>query len=155
MSIISVAEHEQSEIERLMLNTVKHLRQEVVTSPREKISWTGKGINLLRFSSRALTETSCLLSRQKKVKKRGKCHNMFCMVGNRIYINQVRTLSLLTFYSPHCIFQRCLRSTKLVCSVTISTVLTVGGTCNMFGVCRSGMKAQMDHPACREMTWPG
>jgi hypothetical protein len=34
--------------------------------------------------------SSCLLTRQKRVTKSGKCLNMFCLVGSSFYQNQVR-----------------------------------------------------------------
>ena len=31
----------------------------------------------------------CAMSKQKNKKKRGKCHKMFCKVGNKFYFSQV------------------------------------------------------------------
>ena len=101
-----------------------------------------------------LNKISCPMSKQKNQKKRGKCHKMFCKVGNKFSFSQVvfiKIISLyLSFYSS-CLFQKCLTKSKF-CVATFSSIVTVPGTCNIFGVCRRGRKAQINHPACTAIT---
>ena len=102
----------------------------------------------------SLIKMPCLLTSQKKTKQQGKCREMFCMVENRFYLSQVSFIrTVFRDFRSSSSFQKCqtqtLPSGSPACSVTVSTTVTAGGSCNMFGVCRSGSSAQLDHPACR------
>ena len=100
--------------------------------------------------------SSCVLTRQKKLKKRGKCISMFCVVGSTFYQNQVEFKSFRSVTcSSFCILQRCLSSPSSACSARLSSVVTVSGSCNKFGVCRRGRRAKIDHPECKASEWPG
>jgi hypothetical protein len=62
------------------------------------------------------------------------------------YIKKISSLHLN--FDISCVFQKCLMKNKL-CITTFSSIVTVSGSCNMFGVCRSGGRAQLNHPACK------
>ena len=46
-------------------------------------------ILISKINRRASIEKPCLIFRHKKTKRRGKCLNMFCVVGFKLYQNQV------------------------------------------------------------------
>ena len=100
---------------------------------------------------------SCSMLKEKNKKKRGKCHKMFCKVGNKFSFSQVvnKTSSLYLSLLSSSVFQKCLMKSKF-CVATFSSIVTVSGSCNIFGVCRKGRRAQINHPACtniRQQEW--
>ena len=95
-------------------------------------------------------QSSCVLTRQKKIKIRGKCLRMFCVVGTTFYQNLVgfksfRSLKCSSFFN----FQNCLSSPRSSCSARLSSEVTVSGSCNKFGICRRGRRAKINHPECK------
>eukprot|EP00092_Neocalanus_flemingeri_P103511 GFUD01132484.1.p1 GENE.GFUD01132484.1~~GFUD01132484.1.p1 ORF type:complete len:183 (-),score=26.47 GFUD01132484.1:19-567(-) len=145
--------NEKSKIEGLMRSKAKDSKKKATTifetsatfwePPKVifsngKISWKGKKINTLILGINPSNPISCLMIIQKKVKKRGKCHNTLCVVGNRFYHSK-----------------RCQRSSRRFCTAKLATKSAITGTCNMFGVCRTGQQAQLDHQACKDISWPG
>ena len=66
----------------------------IYMTPSEKVNTSHvrkETHKMLAFKNkrREQVEKTCLLSRQKNMKKRGKCLNMFCVVGFKFYQNQV------------------------------------------------------------------
>ena len=135
--------------ESFVLQTTKTMNtQNVDTKENIKDIKTKPIFNVYR------NKNSCAISKQKTDKKRGKCQQMFCKVGNKFSFSQVVITKISSLYlSIHssCVFQECLTPSKF-CMVTFSSIVTVSGTCNIFGVCRRGRKAQINHPACKTIT---